>query len=571
MRFLVVLIANFWAFSLTLALEPKKEAPITRLPDGRHAYALAWADLQSFTPTDAFYLRYLFIPDFTPEKLKATTLGINYVSRASVPLRLNPLTSGFLVRVDLRKFAPAEADVKTWIDLWEEFRFDPAFNLLITRDLFESILSLPEQHQPAARIRRGQKFEEVPFKTLNLTTVDVVRLVSPSLDPQTVALVQEATASAAPIVEYRYFLTRLLSTVQDQGVFKTIYGGLYYEFAGIPQSNQNKVTDEDLLFRQIGIGSEQETAAQFLDRLKGDQRTAAFRSDVTGKPRWTDFFATSVRRPGDGVSVASITHDLRDQDIDVGQHPVMNLLQFRDAAREMIYTRSNGMPGYALFNGQGKLQRFVPPDVAADRTISAPHTPILQSAISCISCHEASGDDGWKPLTNDVKTLLKVTDVFDDRNRGKQSVAETLDRVGGLYLGDPAKFLRRARDDYAETVLRVTGPWRDAAKSAQTTVVKSAAKELVGIVHSYKYNQINAQAALAELGFVVPKDKALLFWKAILPPDTRSLFHGVIPEDARIAALSAGLAINRAEWDLVRQFAASRVAHTLDLFRNQGR
>lgn len=556
MRSLVALL-----LSATLAVAQGKPADIKidRLPDGNDAYTLALVDLHTLPKADCCFVRYLFVPDITPEKIKAITLGLNYPSRAAVPLRLTPLLNGFLVRVDLRRFAPRDSDLREWLDLWEQFRFDPSFNLLITRDLFEAILALPADQQPTARVRRGQQFDEVAFQTLDLKNVNVVRFIAPALDYKTVVAVQELAVSAAPIVDYRYFLMRLLSTVRDKGVFETLYGGLYYEFAGIVSSQDAKVTDEDLLFRQLGIGSKDETAVQFLERLPGEQRLGIFRSGVTGKPRRTDIITTPVRRPGDGISIASITHDLADQDVDIGQHPLMNLAKFRDFAREMIFSRANGMPGYVLFNNQGKLQRFVPQDVAADRTIPSPHTPILQGAISCISCHEADGSDGWKPLKNDVKDLLKEIDVFDDSTRGKRGRAETLDRIAGQYLGSPDKFLKRARDDYAETVLRITGPWKAAAKSAQTNVVQQAAREIVGIVHEYRYNQIDAQTALKELGLVVPKEHAVKFLKNVLRPDIRSLFLDIIPEDPRLGALKAGLALNRPEWDLVKSFAAARV------------
>ncbi len=540
------------------------EVKVTRLPNANDAYRLVAADLATIARHDAYYIRYLYINSFTAEKLKALTLGINYVSRATVPLRLTPLASGFVVRVDLRYFAPRADDLKLWLTLWEEFRFDPSFNLLITRGMFANILALPEEKQPTARVRRGQHFEDVAFKSLNLRDVDVVRFISPALDQKTVIAVQDFSGSAAPIVEASYFLTRLLTTIQDKGVFKTLYGGLYYEFAGIPESQDAKVTDEDLLFRQLGIGSSDETAVQFLDRLRSDQRLAVFRSQVTGKPRRVDIIGTPVRRPGDGISIASITHDLRDQDVDIDQHPIMNLVDFKDAAREMIFTRPNGTPGYTLYNSAGRLQRFVPQDIAADRTIPAPHTPVLQGAVSCISCHEADGSDGWKFLSNDVKTLVSDVNVFDDLKRGNKPLADTIDRIAGQYLGSPDKFIKRARDDYAETVLRITGPWKASAKSAQTDIVRQAAKEIIGIVWEYKYNSVDAYIALRELGFLVPKEHAVKFLKLLLPPDTRSLFHGVIPEDPRIAALKAGLALNRSEWDLAKAFAASRILHILE-------
>ena len=538
----------------TASAQPK----IERVPTSADAIELAWMDMRGMSLNDSPFVRYIWIRESTLEKAKAVALACNYWSRAAVVYRPQALLGGAMLRIDIRKLAPQEKDLDQVLSVWENLRFDPSFNLLITKDSFSSVAAV--QPPVTARIRRDGKFYSQSFSNLNLKDVDVVRLIAPHLNLETVISLQDATGSAAPVVEAGYFLQRSLTAFEGKGLWNTLYSGLYYELAGIPESKDSKSSDEDLLFRALGVGSESETAAQVFERLRSDQRTALFRRVLNKKPTRIDFLPTLVRRGGDGVSLFAITHDLDDESIDVGQHPIMNLSDFKDDAREGIFTKANGMPGYVLYNGKGKLQRFVPQGVAEDRGIPDGHRPILQPPISCIHCHEASGNDGWQPVGNDVQDLLKEVDVFADLSRKNKLLADTLDRLGGQYLGSPSKLLQRARDDYAETVLRVTGPWK--ASKSQTDVVKLAAKEIVALTYAYRYDPIDAQRALLELGLKVPKESARDLVRSLFPPGQSYL--GISPEDARVAALKAWKSITRNDFDLVRAFMAMRLKKTLE-------
>lgn len=554
------------AISGPLFAQAKKDAPIgpKPIPTANDALLLAWLDFQTLPELDRPFYRYLWISEFTPEKAKALTLGVNYFSRASTPVRLTPLLDGSVIRMDLRRLAPIEKDLQELLEVWEGFRFDPSYNLLITKDMFSAIAKLPIP--PTARIRKGNKFETAPFNQLELSGVDVVRLIAPHLNLEAMVGLQDGSGSAAPIVEARYFLYRALTTIKGEGkeaaVWDTIYSGLYYELAGIKESKNAKQTDEDLLFEQLGVLGPGEKIEAVFEKLRSDQRTAVFRRVLNKKPSRIDFIPTKSRRIGEGISFVSVTHDVKDESIDITQHPIMNLDQFKDDAREVIFIKANGMPGYSLYNGQGKLQRFVPQNVAEDRGIPEGNRITLQGAISCIHCHEAKGPDGWQPVGNDVQELLKEVDVFAELSRADKVLADTLDRLGGLYLGSPAKLLQRARDDYAETVLRITGPWKQS--KSQTDVIKLAASELVSMVYQYRYDAIDAQTALKELGWQVPKEQAKVFLKQLLPP-TGEFFLSYALEDPRIAALKTNkLALGRAEWDLAKAFAAYRAMKVLE-------
>ncbi len=595
---------------------------IRALPVPNDAIAWALRDVLTVPYSERQYMRYIWSQDLAvwqaldekerkkvdPVPLKVISLTANYISRASFPL-LAPMVPGGLVRMDLRQYAPRDADLAEWLKLWEEFAFDPTFSLLITRDTVGEVKDLPRQKVrrqvtrkvpnpefkwrtetrdikhpggryvwpddsgksrddvPAGeysvdlRFRVGEEFlERIEFveeeRDAFTTGVDVVRFNGRDIDPAAFVSLQTQTQSLAPVVEWRYFLHRSLTTVKDKGVYAQVFGGLYYDLRGIRKSKDKKATDEDVFFESLGVGNIKagESAASVFDRLRSDQRLAVFRSGVTGKPRRVDMFHTLAGREGTGWG--SITHDIKDQDVDIGTHPVMNLLEFKDAAREAIFEGPNGMPLFALFNGAGARQDEVPPDVAVDRTIPTPHTMRLQPAIGCIRCHGT--EEGWKPLTNDVKRLTGGRlDIFDDVSNRKHSRSDVLDRLTGLYAGNFDKHLMRARDDYAETLLHVTGPWKESEKG-QTDTPGISARRISETFSGYNYTMVDAQSALRELGIDCPKDRAQSVYNLVLPPDLRAFNGEFAVEDVRLAAPGRGVSVNRSDWSLVRSFAAER-------------
>lgn len=563
-----------------------------------HAVEIAWEDQQKVPHEDRPFMRYIWVSSGVREDVQATAATLGYISRASVPVRPVPVVpSGHVVRVDLRSLAPRAADLTEWLKLWEEFRFDPKFSLLVTRDSLDLIAAFaPDLMERVVKVRVQKKKRIVvkvpPFRHTDghtydwdyrdvtvavmeerkvrdavrgMNRTDVLRLNPLSIDPLKLAALQEELVTEAPIVHHSYLVWRALSAIKDQGIYRTIYGGLYYEFAGIPKGQKKGQTDEDALFELLGIGNAKET----FDRLRSDQRVAVFRSGVTGKPRRVDILRSLSGR--DSAGIVSVTHDPKDASVDVGQHPIMNLVEFKDDARELIYERANGFLGYALYDGKGARQDEAPSDVANDRTVPAPHSLRLQPAISCIRCHGGDGSDGWKPLTNDVKRLLKGrADILDDASNRQGDLADVLDRLAGWYAGSPDRLLTRARDDFAAGVLRTTGPWR--ASKDQTDVVKLSSNRLADIYGNHVYRQVDARQALLELGFDLTRDndpakdreKAVAFLQKLLPPDEQARIGDIFPEDPRAAALLAGLALNRIEWDLVYSYVAYRAKREID-------
>lgn len=527
------------------------------------ALAQAAADLRTLPREEQIYTRYVWITDADFESVQAVALTINYVSRGTVLVRPLPFANNSMVRINLRAYAPREADLKDMVSVWEQFQFDPKFNLLLTADTIKFAtqqgFKVPEQKAKTKEVEKkvepyvkdGQMYNTKWVKE-TVAEVELVRVVSEHLDKTLVATLVDGTQSQAPIVSHPYFVTRALSQIQGKGIAKTIYGGLYYQLSGI-KTGAKKGTDEDVLLESLGIGNVEAgiTAATVFEKLRSDQRVAIFKSSVTSKPRRIDLLRTLAGRDGQGI--VSITHDLKDEDIDIGTHPIMNLLNFKDAARELIAEKPNGLHLFALLDGNGKLQDEAPPDVVADSTIPTPNGTRLQPAISCIRCH--GPDSGLKKTTNDVKKLLNgYLDVFGDRS-GK-NIPDTVDRIAGLYAGDlEVKVLPRARDDYNGAILRASGPWKKS--KGQTDIAKLSAEKIATVYKSYVYDTIDAKAALAELGVKYDGKDPSGEFKRLLPPV--AIVDGIVPEDPRIAALMAGLAINRTDWDLTYSFVATRI------------
>ncbi len=595
-----------------LTVMPARSPVFLPLPDD--LVALALADLRTVPLFDRPFVRYLSIQDGDPNASRTSSLALNYISRSSAIYRPWVVAGGVLLRVDLRSYAPRLADLEEWLQLWEEFRFDPSFALLITKDTLRFI-ALRDDEIPRRRVAKtvvrkvpgreriekaivdwkggryvypddsgrviaalapGKYEAEFRFRVPDEEVVetvfveesglsgdaDVLRLDARHISPAAWAELTRETRSQAPIVDHRYFLYRALSTIEDKGVYKTIWGGLYYQFRGVKRAKEvlgkdTKASDLDLFFESLGIGNIKAgvTQEKLFEGLRSDQRAAVFRSGVTGKPRDVTLFHVPADK--EGGSFGAITGDVGDGDVDVGDRAFANLLAPRRKAREAIFPAANGLSIFGLFNGEGARQDEVPPDVAVDTTIPASHTRRLQAAIGCIRCHGTDGSDGWKPLRNDVRTLLDATyDILGDLGKGGSLSYETRSRLIEAYTGNFDKALRRARDDVAEVTLRATGPWKESAD--QTDVAKIAAIRLADDYSGYWYDLVTPRMAIGELGVEAPELEAVGLLNLLLPPDGRANFAGLIVENPAIMALKSGIGVNRSDWSLAFPFAAER-------------
>lgn len=568
---------------------PAKASP---LPLPNDALALAVADLETLPEGARPFTRYVWVTDGDHEAMQVVSWALNIVSRASVIVRPVPLKRDRLLvlRVDLRAYASqidraGVNDLQEWIATWENLQFDPRYSLLLTADTLKFAAGIVGE-DALAHVRK-ERWVEVPsepyqqggktfnvklarrgFETVQVALADVkdvvlARVSAPHLDPQLVLKLAVGTASQAGLVSADYFLFRSMAAIKDEGgaVWSTLFSGLYYDLSGI-RSGAKVGTDLDNLLADLGVGEPGKVDyKQVFDKLRSDQKVAKFHSEVTDGPREVDIIPILQGRIDGSVRLARITNDLKRSNVDVGQHPVMNLLQNKPDAHEVYYSRSNGLMAGALFNKDGARQDEAPPDVARDWTIPAPRHARLQPYIGCISCHEAESSDGFKRLDNDAKKLLaNRLEIFADLSQLNRTVPDTLDRVLGAFTGDTERAYARGRDDYAAAVLLATGPWQKS--KSQADVVKLAGTKLVGIYRQYD-GVVTPQDALRELGVEAKKEEAVALLGRLLPPDKRSAQFFGVPEDPRIAALKAGIPVTRADFALVYSFAMERAKVTI--------
>ena len=533
-----------------VVLLPAQEKPKANVWSPNDAYVAAWTDLQQFAPARRRSLRYLSTRDM--DGARRANIALNASSRGAVIHPLMPIANGQLIRVDLTYLAD-DKNLAEYAAVWEELRFDPQFNLLLTPATlkFAAIYGLdpgelppskpvlvpsPPWRDPNTGITYNQRWETPPV---------LVRKVGQHLDPLIVQAMIDATGSAAPVVRYEYHTARAIRQVQRKGIYKTIFGGLYYRFLGIKKA-KGPGADEDEFFRDfLGIGDGGKgSAAKVYEKLASDSRVGTFKSNVTHKPRQIEILNTAVGR---GVlSIAGVTHDIDDEDIDIDVHPMMNLSPgaFTDKAREVIFLLRNGMIGGVLFNGQGSLVDSVPETVAKDSTDP---TGILQPVRGCMACH--GKHNGWQPVVNDVLALTTLDgglDIFND-----------VVRLRGLYKGDPErKQLPRARDDQAEQLLECLkepsglahwwGPRENLARAAEIGFGQVTDHDT-----DWWHGGVDAARAGQEMGL-----QGDLTIKSLYPPAKRG---DIYPEDPRLKWILLGHKASRFDFELGYSFYQMRV------------
>lgn len=428
---------------------------------------------------------------------KATSVVLNLLSTS--PAIEVPHLVGNMVRFDAEKYHPRAADLKRFLTAWEEFKYDPAFNVL--------------------RIVNGK----VVVSTLH--------------DP---ALI-EAHATEAPVVDFPYFLMRAMSTIKDQGGNATIFGGLYYELSGHPAT-------EAELVKSLGIDPGDDLL-EYFDKLPSQLRAATLKSGVTGKRRRFDMLATAARFHGWLI----VTRDVADGEQDGKSDPISSLARLRVVASETIYSRSNGMPGFFLSDGNGKRQDVAPhnvvvSDMVLDRNGNRnPHSTRLQF---CIACHWAGDARGLLPLKNDVLTM---------KRRGIKIADPLIDR---LYRGDPDTpgeelhlLMARAREDLVLTMVKCleigdSPGWPvEGEKLDLTQSVRLAGEYMTKRVSDYNYQPIGAREALTELGFEkVPKEAVA----AVEMFNKEIDIDAINGEPLDLALLRKGFEIDRFHWSLIQ-------------------
>lgn len=463
--------------------------------------AVGWAlaDIATLPESDRPFARFVWIPPWGTDRwIAATNFAVNTAASHAQTIQNGAvIANGWMLRYDLRRLAPNPKQLAKLLATWDGLALqDPYFHV-------------PEQNSkvPAA-------------------------ILSPHLKQQEAVALSGLSLSTGAVYRADFFLVKMLSTLE---------GGKYYDFLQVDREGSKDSTPQDAWLASLGI-FEQQTKA-----LSGDQRTALFRSNITGKPRRIDV----LYGLGRGGSLCTITHDISDEDTDAGQHPLRNLIAFSDSAREIIVQRPNGTHAFALTNSDGQFVDSAPDNVARDHTVPAPYTSRLQSAISCIRCH--GPHDGYQPFGNDVaKILSSRLDVFSDLKVDGITITreQAVDRLAGLYAGqlDVADGpIGRARRDYLTTVARIS---TGLIPQAETSLVSEISSEVAGIFSGYKYTPVTPEIAVAELGGAVGQTLDDLLGDP----------GAAIVVDPIEGSLRAGIAVNRSDWEVVFADLAGKVA-----------
>ncbi len=603
---------------LTLADDPKPPPPPVEfkktLPDENDALTLAATDQATLSHEQQLKTRYLWVTDPYLDTIQMLAHDMNKVASSTVLVAPSfdlARPSGFqvlgkdaliVVRVNLEAYWPRQVDLDSAVKMWELLQFDPRFNLLLTADTlkFAGVQHLipkqtktvkkkikvttqktdpkdghllyylddkgkPDLKRPYLVETEVEREEIVDAGRLGKDVV-VLRIVSEFIDKDTIATLIQRAQSQAPIVNHRYFHRRVSTTIQGRvkgDLQEVIYGGLYYQFSGIKRGFK-KGTDFDNYLQRLGIGNVEAgiDSGKVFDDTPSDARILRVKSGITDKTRMIEVLPTLTKLV-DQQGLLAITHDVFDEDIDVGTDALLNLARFKDLARETIAVKPNGLQEYAAWNGNGELQDEVPFNVANDTTIPDPRTKRLQPSISCESCHLAK-QRGWQVAINDATKLLKRNrDLFNDTGFGKKTAAENVSRLAGQYSGDlEFKTFPRARDDLTAAILKETGPWK---ASKDQLDIANLLGEKIGREYNTYVGVVTAADALHDLGYTGQTGwfgnqigDAPDRLTSLLPPV--EIVPGEIQkEDGRIFALEAGIGINRHQYDLVYSFVATRV------------
>lgn len=476
----VMLVAN-----TTKAQEPEKVATPSD--------ALGWAlsDLATLPPEMRPFVRYVWLPPWAyPSWHGAMSFTVNTAANRSSTL-VHPviLANGYLMRWDLRTLVDdTDKDLKDLVEVWDSLASDePYFHIAET----------------------------------NKRTGPNVAIVAPHIATEHAKLMADMNLSPALVYRADWLASRMLMTIN---------GGKYYEFRGITKSKDPRLSDQQYFLKQFG-GYEAES-----QRLNADERVGIRESGITKFPRRVDGFRGLGGKSGTGQIF--ITHDMSKNDTSVEAHPLYNLLTFKDFAREIILEANNGLHVFALFNGKGELQRFVPQEVVPTDTTAPPPGEPVNGAISCIACH--GKNDGLQDAPNDIAVRLSgKIDAFDDLSSSKDQIA-TVKRLAALYAGDFTRRITQGRDDYAWAVFAATGGMQVGEVSEATAV----------IVRGHTYDMVSPQQALWEAGWYLPKDKAQAFIESRIAPYQPNA-AGLVQEDGTIADLRSGAEVQRFDYDRV--------------------
>lgn len=508
------------------------------------AVEIALQDLLDYGARNASnqpFVRYLWFP--TPTELTEAELAYTLntaVSHAQFPYKAVRISPN-LFRINLAELAPEKDDFERLVQIWEndlprhnfwfntirdgKFTITEKQKVKKTKTIEEEVkVPVKDRWGNHARDQWGKPqftIKKVP-KTVEVEVEeDVTKEIESEVSEFAIhtgldkmLLLATLTQSSVPIYHGPDFMVRALTTID---------GGLYYKFVNMPKGKNGK-TDLQAFVELLG-GNPDEQA-----RKKDASFVAVPISGVTHKPRLVEYFyGNKETRPGVGPQLITITHDLRNEDVQGGKLTrktiLRNLLNFKGTAYEGIGSRPNGTFLFGLWNDKQELIDSAPDFVAKDNVFPG----ILQSAISCIGCH--GPNDGRQPTINGIKNITRgYLDIFDDESSDKDP-RETINLLVSMYKGDLTYPLMVTRNTHAQAVYQMTG-----GKS-----VPGIAASLRALHNEHLFAPITPKKVMLDLGyFVETEEDAVRLFGRILPPLPPNRY-GISPEDPFLGQIR--------EWD----------------------
>lgn len=502
----------------------------SRVPDTTDYVAWAVMDLELrkvSQPGCAPYLWYIAIPPWGDVKYVESCSFVMNSTLNMTDLIVTPelSASGWLMVWDLRKLCPDPHDLERALIVRNAFHIkEPYFHAEYPVIFGGSIACRAFKHTDG-RVYHGRKFVPAPHVE------------------RAYALLEHETQCFAPLLRADDFLRRMSSTIE---------GGLYYHAIGFIR--HGKRLNQDEIFKLIGL----DTAVS--RGVRGDDRAAMFQSAVTGKAR-------VVEQVQGAIGTARITVDIFTEDTGPERHAIYQLLDnvAKGRGKEIIFERANGLFGYLLTDGAGKLVDVAPPNLVSDHRVPDPHEKQLFPMMSCVRCHGPTG--GIQLVRNDIPQLLGGgvgdLDFFDDVKSHADRYA-IVDRITGLYAaGDTFQVkLQESRNRYADAVFRAT---KGSGIRGEVDVATRAAEVYSRQISEYWYadspvhGNMSADEACLELGTRVKTGEGAAVLRQIVPYNRADVIIDGRPvefADPAIGALKQNLTIRRQDWERVYPYAA---------------
>jgi len=408
---------------LILAQPPVKDQPPV-VAEGKYrnpGEATTWAraDCSRLLPSEQLQTRYLSIyntpPQFRVMMLKALNFVLSSLGtrRQILPIAVVPGTDNTLVRVNLYSIG-----LKT--TGWENLGLkgsgpirsvkkvdspDPYFHKVIRKNFIpriEKVIKVTPYRWTDGRIYDWKRviIEGEPIVKSELTH-------APWIDPQTIIDLSLATGSDVPILRGDWFL---------------VYGMLtpaYYELMGIKtladfqRMVRYRGGDKDLAIR--GVVSNSQEVAKHIRALQRTPTSLGF--------YWESFDYLTSLGPDDLL---------------------VNLLNEKRDAGEVIATGPNYLQKYVLVNGKDELIDFGDTNIVVDNTTPWKARTVWAGA-SCVMCHSS----GMKDITDEVRLLSRPNVGLLVKKK------KDFDRVVDLFSAPINKQIDNDKKLYSE-MIRIT-------------------------------------------------------------------------------------------------------------------